>query len=169
MSTAADIRRTAEFEVTCRSGRSYRLVRPVPSDYVICGASTLPFLASAEFTSTMTPEEVAASMAQRVKTPEDVAALLAMQDRVLERLMIEPRYFAGHVADCPDDRVCRHHIGDDFDEINAALGRTADGGSGGETAAAVRRFRADGGGEDSGEGGPVLPGAPVSDAVGVAG
>lgn len=161
MSSVAEIRAASEITVTCQSGRVYRLVRPCPEDFVIAGASTLPFLAQVEFQKGMEHAEIAAEVARKVVTPEDVAALLDMQDRVLARVMIEPRYFAGHVADCPEDRVCRGHIGNDFNEINAALGRTADGGSGGEAALAAQRFRADGGGDAPVEGGEVLQGEAV--------
>ncbi len=176
MSAAARLRADREIVLTCASGVTYRLMRPSLEDMAISGLSTLPLIDLAaqvgfyQRAGKPVPRELQEKLAAAEKEanadPAALRALVEGHDRLLERILIEPRYFAGHPADCPPDRITRGHLGPDKDEILDAISRTPGGERGGEAAAAVERFREDAGGAGAGEGGEVLPGEGVRDPEG---
>lgn len=151
MSTAAAVKSRTRSRYTGKSGTTYTLAKPGPSTLLRAGFNVLLLQGIGNAAEI---QKKAAEMLAGFT----VESALAMQEKLLAACLIEPRVFAGHAAECPEDAVTMADIEEDVPELVAELLRLADviGAEAAATAAAT--FRGDAPGAGGEPGGEAVPG-----------
>lgn len=150
-SRAAAIRAAATNEFTAQSGNAYRLITPGPMHFVKAGFPSVCFLPSLAV-----KDRLEAQAKTWGEISEDEERGVALAKSLFEQCMVEPRFFAGSIHDCPEDRVCLDYIERDMGEIFGHLLEMAGYGEVKEVAKAADDFREDADGAPGPQGSEAL-------------